>query len=89
MFTSSELVPVTKFSRNIWKYLKEIDTSEKKIWLVKNNQLKAVVLPIEEYEYLLEQAENFEIYQQLKQRDNIPQNEYLSEEEFLKHLQNS
>jgi cell division protein FtsX len=37
----------------------------------------------------LEQAENFEIYQQLKQRDNIPQNEYLSEEEFLKHLQNS
>ena len=84
MFDVNEIVPVTKFSRNIGKYLVKLRQEDKNYVLIKNNKPQAIVLPIEVYEQLLDEIENKEIMEQIKDRVSLPKSEYLSEEEFFK-----
>ena len=82
-FTTEEIVPITQFWRNIWKYIKQINDKQKKLALIKNNKLEAVVLPVELYDYMLEKIEDKEIEEIVSKR-NIEKSKFENEEEFLK-----
>ncbi len=50
-YTTQELVPSTKMVRNFSSYLSKIETWElSKVGVVKNSEVKYVILPVEEYD---------------------------------------
>ncbi len=87
-FTRNEMISASQFVRNFATLLKTVCSSkEEKIAIVKNNQMQAVLIPIEEYEKLKsceEQLEQKEIYETIQSRKNTPQTEYVSYEDALK-----
>lgn len=81
-FTRNEIISASQFVRNFATLLKTVCSSkEEKIAIVKNNQMQAVLIPIEEYEKLKsyeEQLEQKEIYETIQSRKSTPQSEYIS-----------
>ena len=60
---------------------------DEKIAVVKNNQMQAVLIPIDEYERLKsleELAEQKEIFETVKQREKTPVSEYVSYDDAMK-----
>ena len=67
-FTRNEIVSATQFVRQFATFLKRItESKQEKVAIIKNNEMQAVFIPIEEYERLkaieelAEQKEIFEI----------------------------
>lgn len=87
-FTRNEIISASQFVRNFATLLKTVCSSkEEKIAIVKNNQMQAVLIPIEEYEKLKsyeEQLEQKEIYETIQSRKSTPQSEYISYDDALK-----
>lgn len=80
-FARNEIVSSSQFVRKFATFLQRMKISnDEKIAVVKNNQMQAVMIPIDEYERLkslednLEQKEIFEI---LKSRKSTPQADYI------------
>lgn len=87
-FARNEIVSASQFVRNFASLLKRISSSnDEKIAIVKNNEMKAVLVPIDEYEKLKnyeELAEQKEIYETVQQRKNTPESEYISYDDAMK-----
>ena len=63
------------------------ESSDEKIAVLKNNQMQAVMIPIDEYERLkalAEIAEQKEIFETVPARKNTPTEDYVSYEDALK-----
>ena len=74
-YNMEEIISATEMVRKFSKILKNLSSGlVKKYAIIKNNKLKAVLLPIEEYERLskleelLEHMEHIEISEHIKQR---------------------
>ena len=87
-FTRNEIVSSSQFVRGFAGFLQRMTKSnDEKIAIVKNNQMQAVLIPIDEYEKLKsieELAEYKEIYKTIQTRKNTPQEEYVSYEDSMK-----
>lgn len=60
-YSRFEILSSSQISKRLGKILKSFKNGKiKRIVISKNNQLEAVILPIKEYEKLMEQLENFE-----------------------------
>ena len=62
-------------------------SNDEKIAIVKNNQMQAVMIPIDEYERLAslaEQAEQKAIFETVQERKNTPVSEYISYDDAMK-----
>jgi len=60
-FATDELISSTKLVRNFWTVLwKMKDHSISKVWILRNNDLEAVMMSKEEYERMLEIIEDLE-----------------------------
>ena len=53
---TEKMIPVTKLQRELTKRLKEVSSSREPIYVLRNNEMAAVILSAEEYE-LLKQSE--------------------------------
>ncbi len=60
-YSQNELVSATEMSKQFGEYLSKIkDGSLKKIGILKNNKLNAVILSVEEYERMVIATKKFE-----------------------------
>lgn len=68
---SSRIMPITRLQKELTQTVRELSDSGEPVYILKNNNMEAVIVPFEEYEYLanLEEAfEYFEIDEILKKR---------------------
>lgn len=86
-FTRNEIVSATQFVRQFATFLKRItESKQEKIAIIKNNEMQAVFITIDEYERLKaieEYAEQKEIFSLIEARKNTPENEYVSFEDAM------
>jgi prevent-host-death family protein len=89
-YTTNELVSSTDIGKKFGSYLKKVENHEiPKIGILKNNQLKAVLLSSDDYEKMQEVMEFLEdtvILEKIKDRLKTPKEEFLDGEEVLKSL---
>lgn len=87
-FARNEIVSSSQFVRGFAGFLQRMTKSnDEKIVVIKNNQMQAVMIPIDEYERLksLEEAtEQKEIFQTIQERKNTPGSEYVSYDDAMK-----
>lgn len=87
-FARNEIVSSSQFVRGFAGLLQRMTKSnDEKIVVIKNNQMQAVMIPIDEYERLksLEEAtEQKEIFQTIQERKNTPGSEYVSYDDAMK-----
>ena len=87
-FARNEIVSSSQFVRGFAGFLKRMTKSnDEKIAVVKNNQMQAVMIPIDEYERLKsldDMREQKEIYETVQARKNTPAEDYVSYEDALK-----
>lgn len=87
-FARNEIVSSSQFVRSFATFLQRMTKSnDEKIAVVKNNQMQAVLIPIDEYERLKtldEMNEQKEIFQTAQARKNTPQPEYVSFNDAMK-----
>ena len=86
-FSRNEIVSSSQFVRNFATFLQRMSKSnDEKIVVLKNNQMQAVMIPIDEYERLKaldDMHEQKEIYETIQARKNTPEEDYISYEDAL------
>ena len=68
---SSRIIPITRLQKELTQTVRELSDSGEPVFILKNNNMEAVLVPFEEYEYLskLEDVfEHFEIDDMIKTR---------------------
>lgn len=87
-FARNEIVSSSQFVRSFATFLQRMTKSNgEKIVVVKNNQMQAVMIPIDEYERLKsldEENERKEIFHTIQARKNTSQLEYVSFDDAMK-----
>ena len=87
-FARNEIVSSSQFVRGFATFLQRMTKSnDEKIVVLKNNQMQAVMIPIDEYERLKaldDLKEHEEIYETIQARKNTPTEDYISYEDALK-----
>ena len=85
VYCNDELISSTDISKSFWKYLQKINSWElQKIWILKNNKIKAVMLSGDLYEKLWDYIEDLQISYEIKDRINLDKKDYLDAEDVLK-----
>lgn len=89
VFDTNELVAATKFNKNFSSYIDDAKNLKyKKLWILKNNELDMVIIPWKIYEkiwsYVDEMIEDLEIYNQIKDRLDSKDTDFLDGKEVLK-----
>jgi PHD/YefM family antitoxin component YafN of YafNO toxin-antitoxin module len=89
-YTRDEIVPVSELVKNLNKILNTVkNSSRKKIAVVRNDRLEAVIMSVREYERIAELSELTEymdIYQTVKAREQTPASEYIDHEDILREF---
>jgi hypothetical protein len=89
-FTKEEIVPSTKVSRNLSSLLNKLKNHQlEKIAVIRNNEMEAILLPIQEYELLqslLEKDEYKTLYSLIKERELTPNSSYIGFNSVLADL---
>ncbi|MFH1051624.1 MAG: hypothetical protein V1779_11950 [bacterium] len=84
-YTKDEIISSTILGRNIGTVLSRLrDKKLRKVAVIRNNELEAVMLPIEEYERITDLSEHIEIANIIRQREKTPLNESIGFEKILK-----
>ena len=87
-FARNEIISSSQFVRSFASLLQRMTKSnDEKIAIVKNNQMQAVMIPIDEYERLTtlaEKAEQKAIFDTIQERKDTPASEYISYDEAMK-----
>ena len=68
---SKRIVPITRLQKELTQTVRELSETGEPVYILKNNNMEAVMVPFEEYEYLMnleEMFEYFEIHGMLEQR---------------------
>lgn len=89
-FAKEELVPSTVVSRSLSSILNRLkDHSLNKVAVIRNNEMEAIILPIEEYEIMhaiMEKDEYRNIHSAIRERRATAIKDYLSIDEVLATL---
>ncbi|MBQ0052626.1 MAG: type II toxin-antitoxin system Phd/YefM family antitoxin [Treponema sp.] len=87
-YARNEIMSSTQLVRQFSSALKSlVDRNVEKIAIIRNNEMEAVIVPIDEYEALKEQAEQLEFLQiakTIEERKHTKQSEYVSFEDAMK-----
>lgn len=87
-FARNEIISSSQFVRSFASLLQRMTKSnDEKIAIVKNNQMQAVMIPIDEYERLTtlaEKAEQKAIFDTIQERKDTPASEYISYDDAMK-----
>ena len=89
-YTQNELVSATELSKQFGEYISKVKNGVvDKIGVLKNNKLNAIILSVDEYEKMVEtinEMEDMQIYEEIKDRLKTPKDKYLDGEQVLKDL---
>lgn len=70
---STRIMPITRLQKELTQTVRELADTGEPVYILKNNNMEAVIVPFEEYEYLNrleEMFEYFEIDEMIKTRIN-------------------
>jgi PHD/YefM family antitoxin component YafN of YafNO toxin-antitoxin module len=59
----NQMVPITRLQKELTKTVRDLSDSGKAVYILKNNNMEAVLLSYREYEYLKEIEEIFEQFE--------------------------
>jgi PHD/YefM family antitoxin component YafN of YafNO toxin-antitoxin module len=68
---TSQMMPITKLQKELTQTVRKVSEGNESIYILKNNNMEAVMIPFQQYEYLsmLEEVfERLEIAQNIKDR---------------------
>jgi PHD/YefM family antitoxin component YafN of YafNO toxin-antitoxin module len=60
---TKQMVPITRLQRELTQTVRKLSDSGKAVYILKNNNMEAVLLSYQEYEYLKKLEEIFEQYE--------------------------
>ena len=60
---TKQMIPITRLQKELTKTVRELSDSGKAVYILKNNNMEAVLLSFQEYEYLKEIEEIFEQFE--------------------------
>ncbi len=60
LLETDKMIPITKLQKELTKKIREISETGEALYILKNNNMEAVILSFEEYEYLHNLEEIFE-----------------------------
>jgi PHD/YefM family antitoxin component YafN of YafNO toxin-antitoxin module len=60
LLETNQMIPVTKLQKELTKKVREVSETGEALYILKNNNMEAVMLSFEEYEYLHNLDELFE-----------------------------
>ncbi len=84
-YAKEEIISSSKLSKNLGSVLSRLRYKKlRKVAVIRNNKLEAVLLPIDEYERISEMAEHVEIAQIISQRAELPIDNAIRFEDILK-----
>ena len=52
LLDSSQIIPITKLQKELTKKVRELSSSGEALYILKNNNMEAVMVPFEVYEFL-------------------------------------
>jgi PHD/YefM family antitoxin component YafN of YafNO toxin-antitoxin module len=71
LIETKQMVPITRLQKELTQTVRELSDSGKAVYILKNNNMEAVLLSYDEYEYLKnieEMFEQFEIKSMVEKR---------------------
>ncbi len=87
---SEQIIPITRLQKELTKKVRELSDDGKALYILKNNNMEAVMLSFSEYEYLKELEdviEQFEIKTEVEKRlSNYDRNENISWETLREEI---
>lgn len=60
---STRIMPITRLQKELTQTVRELTDSGEPVYILKNNNMEAVIVPFEEYEYLNKLEEMFEYFE--------------------------
>ena len=60
---SDRIIPITKLQKQLTNAIRDISASGEALYILKNNNMEAVIIPFEDYEYLTNLEEMFEYFE--------------------------
>jgi PHD/YefM family antitoxin component YafN of YafNO toxin-antitoxin module len=60
---TDRMIPITKLQKELTKRIRDISAESSPLYILKNNELEAVILAPAEYEYLMNLSELIEQYE--------------------------
>jgi len=63
MLDSDQIIPITKLQKELTKKVRELSSSGEALFIMKNNNLEAVMLTFEEYKLLRNMEEVFDQFE--------------------------
>jgi len=60
---SERIVPITRLQKELTQTVRELSETGEPVYILKNNNMEAVMVPFEEYEYLMNLEEMFEYFE--------------------------
>ena len=87
---SEQIIPITRLQKELTKKVRELSDDGKALYILKNNNMEAVMLSFSEYEYLRELEdviEQFEIKAEIEMRlSNYDRKENISWETLREEI---
>jgi len=63
LIETEQMIPITKLQKELTQTVRELSDSGKPVYILKNNNMEAVLLSYSEYDYLKNIADTFEQFQ--------------------------
>jgi PHD/YefM family antitoxin component YafN of YafNO toxin-antitoxin module len=60
---SKRIMPITKLQKELTQTVRDLAETGESVYILKNNNMEAVIVPFEEYEYLMNLEEMFEYFE--------------------------
>jgi len=60
---SKRIMPITKLQKELTQTVRDLAETGESVYILKNNNMEAVMVPFEEYEYLMNLEEMFEYFE--------------------------
>jgi PHD/YefM family antitoxin component YafN of YafNO toxin-antitoxin module len=60
---TDRMIPITKLQKELTKWIRDLSAAGRPLYILKNNEMEAVILAPAEYEYLLNLSELMEQYE--------------------------
>ncbi len=60
---TDRIIPITRLQKELTQTVRELSETGEAVFILKNNNMEAVMVPFSEYEYLINLGEMFEYYE--------------------------
>ena len=58
-----KIIPITRLQKELTQRIRELSNSGEAVYVLKNNNMEAVLVPFDEYEHLMDLEEMFEYFE--------------------------